>query len=67
MRYEFYLISQSNILNLILNDQHRIAIAVKAVFLFHCNFVSVHYVLITAKGTNHHQQGRFRRVEVSYH
>ena len=48
----------SNISNLrsqiYLDNQHRVTIAIKAVFLFNGYFVSINYLLISAESAHHH-------------
>lgn len=44
----------ANLNTQILNNHHRVAVAVKAIFFFNSNFVSVHYVFISAESANHH-------------
>ena len=40
-------------------DKHRISKTKETIFVFHCNFVSIHYVFVSRKGRNQHKQSAF--------
>lgn len=47
--------------------KHGIAIAKEAIFLRDCVLIRRHNMIKTGKGTDQHNEGRFRQVEVSDH
>ena len=56
-----------SISDLILDDHHGIAITVELIFLFNGYFVCIHYVIISAKCSHHHEECTFRHMEIGNH
>ena len=50
-----------------LKDKHRVAVAKKAVFIFHSLVVGFHDEVEAAKRTDHDEQARLGQVEVCDH
>ena len=53
--------------NLVIQNQHRVAVASETVAVFKCHAVCFHHQFVTAEGTFRHKQRRFRMIEVANH